>query len=122
MARRRLQTGGAVASACSRIGGGAGPSGFAVPVDIDPVDLAMAIERKLSDGGGSRPVRGRNIEKLLETLPDGRIAIPQAVLEQLGGGVAACGERLLRRLIVDIRAGRIIMRSRHLSIGAGVRA
>src|SRR4051794_33021900 len=84
MARQHLKTGGATK-------GRPGSSGFVVPSDVDAAALTHAIEAKLRADGNARSGRNSALRKLLERRQDGRLIVPQVVLEQLSGGVADRG-------------------------------
>ena len=107
MARRHLEKGGAAAPAQRQ-----SSAGFLVPADVDAAMLAKAIEAKLRAGGNSVPNRSGGLLALLARTRDGRLAVPQVVLERLGTGNAASGERLLVQLMSEMRRRRDLVASR----------
>ena len=102
MARRHLETGGAVVPAQGRLGS----VGFRVPADVDVVRLRAAIEAKLRAGGYVKLGRNSGLSNLLERRTDGRFVVLQPILVQIGGGNADSGRLFLERLTTEIRRRR----------------
>ncbi len=102
MARRHMETGGAVVPAQGRMGS----VGFRVPADVDVVRLRAAIEARLRAGGYIKLGRNSGLSNLLERRADGRFVVLQPILVQIGGGNADSGERFLERLVSEMRRRR----------------
>src|ERR1700716_3945381 len=115
MAQRRLEAGGAAVSARGRVDDHSGSRDFVLPTDIDPVEVAVAIEAKLRGGRGSAHERGNSARSVLATRPDGRVVVPANHVMRLGDGAVDRGGRVLERLVSDIRAHRIRKMMRRLS-------
>ena len=112
MARRRLEAGGSAASARHH----ADEADFLLPPDIDPVEVAMAIEAKLhGDRGLQRGCRSGALSALA-TGPDGSLVVSADYVQRLGDGALSHGRRYLERLMKDIRARRVL--SRHQLSGS----
>ena len=116
MAQRRLEAGGPAVSARSRVDDGADARDFVLPSDVDPVEVATAMEAKLRDGRGSSAERGNSPPSLLAIRPDGSVVVPANHVMRLGDGAVDRGGRVLERLVSDIRAHRIRKMMRRLSI------
>ena len=86
-----------------------------LPPDVDPVEVAEAIEAKLRDGRGSSAERGNSPLSLLAIRPDGSVVVPANHVMRLGDGAVDRGRRVLERLVSDIRAHRIRKMMRRLS-------
>jgi hypothetical protein len=115
MAQRRLEAGGAAVSARGRVDHGADARDFVLPSDVDPVEVATAMEAKLRDGRGSSAERGNSPLSLLAIRPDGSVVVPADYVMRLGDGAVDRGRRVLERLVSDIRAHRIRKMMRRLS-------
>ena len=80
---------------------------FVLPPDIDPAEVASAIEAKLSGGRRSRAERG-DIRMAFRPAPGGKVVVPAEVLQQLGDGAMDRGKRVLGTIISEIRARRAL--------------
>ena len=83
-----------------------------VPGDVNEATLAKAIEAKLRASGNSVQNRSGGLLALLARTRDGRLAVPQVVLERLGTGNAAPGEQRLVQLMSEMRRRRVLVASR----------
>ena len=108
MAQRRLEAGGAAVSARGRVDDHSGSRDFVLPTDIDPVEVAVAIEAKLRGGRGSAHERGNSAHSVLATRPDGRVVVPAEMVQRLGEGMVDRGRRILDRIVGDIRGHRVL--------------
>ena len=108
MAQRRLEAGGPAVSARGRVGDHSGARDFVLPPDVDPVEVAEAIEAKLRGGRGSAHERGNGAHLVLATRPDGRVLVPAEMVQRLGEGMIDRGRRILDRIVGDIRAHRVL--------------
>jgi hypothetical protein len=105
MAQQYRERGGAVVSAK------AGAAGFVVSPEVDAVALAAAIEVTLRTGSGAKSDRSSARLNLLERRSDGQLVVPRMVLERLGTGDAACGEKVLKHLINETQRQRVRRRT-----------
>jgi hypothetical protein len=103
MARRRLEFGGAASSKRSRGDDDAADAEFALPSDIDPAEVALAIHAKLQAGRSSRAGLGDDLLHVLERRAGGRVVVPGYHLLRLGDGRYDLGRRFLHSLIGQIR-------------------
>ena len=85
--------------------------GIVLPPDIDPADVMSAIETKLGDAGKQRQ---RDEPDVLERRAGGRIAVSGYHILRLGDGRYDLGKRYTQRLVNDIRARRIQLRTKAL--------
>jgi hypothetical protein len=108
-ARRWLENGGAV-SAKSRAADHTGA--FVIPSDVDPVALTAAIDEKLRGGRGSRSGRDAAATTVLEHGTDGSRVVAALYVQRLGDGDYNRGKRFLGRVVADMRARRVLSRSR----------
>ena len=84
---------------------------FLLPPDIDDAEVMCAIEMKL--GGSARQGR-RDEPDVLERKADGRIAVSGYHILRLGDGRYDLGKRYMQRLVNDIRARRLQLRTKAL--------
>jgi hypothetical protein len=98
-ARQRLEAGGAPAPARKPAKPDPAPSAFILPGDVDPDEIAKAIEAKLREGG---PVD----EPVLQRRTGGRVVVPAAHLLRLGDGRFDKGRRFVQGLVNQIRVRR----------------
>jgi len=75
---------------------------FELPVDVDPLLVALAIDEKLR-GGRQTPGLGDDPMMLLERRAGGRIVVAGHHLLRLGDGNFANGKRFMHSLIARIR-------------------
>jgi hypothetical protein len=108
MAQRRLEAGGPAVSARGRVGDHSGARDFVLPPDVDPVEVAGAIEAKLRGGRDSAHERGNRAHSVLATRPDGRVVVPAEMVQRLGEGMVDRGRRILDRIVGDIRGHRVL--------------
>jgi hypothetical protein len=102
MAQQYRERGGAAVSAQGTMS-----AGFLLPADIDAVALAVAIEATLRTGSGAKSDRSSTRLNLLERRSGGQLVVPRMVLERLGTGDAACGEKVLKHLM-KLRASEVV--------------
>src|SRR3954465_6699585 len=76
MARRHLETGGAVVPAQGR----KRSAGFLVPAEVDGAALVAAIGAKLRAGDNTGSGRNNRLPNLLERRSDGQVLVPRTVL------------------------------------------
>src|SRR5580700_12019443 len=81
MARRRFESGGATRGPADK----PNAPDFALPAGVDPVQVAMAIERKLRSGR-SLANSSNGALKALQRRSDGRVVVPAELVKRLGGG------------------------------------
>jgi hypothetical protein len=81
MARRRFESGGATRGPADK----PNTPDFALPAGVDPVQVAMAIERKLRSGR-SLANSSNGALKALQRRSDGRVVVPAELVKRLGGG------------------------------------
>ena len=106
--RRLLEAGGAAVSARGRVDDHSGARDFVLPSDVDPVEVAEAIEAKLRGGRGSAHERGNGAHSVLATRPDGRVVVPAEMVQRLGEGMVDRGRRILDQIVGDIRCRRVL--------------
>jgi hypothetical protein len=106
MARRRLESGGAASSKRSRGDDDAADAEFALPSDIDPAEVALAIHAKLHAGRGAQAGLGDDLLNVLERRAGGRVVLPGSHLLRLGDGNFATGRRFMQSIISKLRGGR----------------
>jgi hypothetical protein len=75
--------------------------------DIDPVEVAMAVQEKLRGGGGSAHERENGAHSVLTMGPDGSVIVPADYVTRLGNGMVDRGRGVLDRIIGEIRARRV---------------
>ena len=75
---------------------------FQLPLDVDPMAVALVINAKLRDGR-TMPGLGDDPMMLLERRAGGRIVVGGHHLLRLGDGNFAKGKRFMRSLIARIR-------------------
>jgi hypothetical protein len=107
IARRRLEAGGAPASASHPVDDQPGPADFVLPADIDP----MAIEAKLHSDRRSPSDRPKDALHALQRRAGGRVVVPGRHILRLGDRRFDRGKRFIQRVIRDIRARRVLTRS-----------
>jgi hypothetical protein len=107
MAQRRLEAGGPAVSARGRVDDHSGSRDFVLPTDIDPVEVAVAIEAKLRGGRGSAHERGNSAHSVLTMGPDGSVIVPADYVTRLGNGMVDRGRGVLDRIIGELRARRV---------------
>jgi hypothetical protein len=112
MAQRRLEAGGPAVSARGQVDDGIDAGDFVLPPDIDPADVAMAIEAKLRGHGGSAHERDNNTLPVLAVRSDRRMAVLAEIIRRLGDGAVDRGQRVLHRIIANIRGHRVLGRNR----------
>ena len=95
MARRHLDAGGVA----TPVDGRKGSPGFLVPADVDARALAAAIGARLCAGARMPPKRDNSRPDVLQTMPNGQLVVPRAIVERIGGGNADSGKRCLERLL-----------------------
>jgi|HubBroStandDraft_3_1064219.scaffolds.fasta_scaffold64800_3 hypothetical protein len=105
MARRRFESGGATRGPADK----PNTPDFALPAGVDPVQVAMAIERKLRSGR-SLANSSNGALKALQRRSDGRVVVPAELVKRLGGGKMDRGVNLLDEIIARIRTLRILDR------------
>ena len=110
MARRHLQAGGNVGSAADHLDDDFGGD-FVLPPDIDPAEVASAIEAKLSGGRRSRAERGGSALAAFTAGPDGTVVVPAGAVQRPGDGALDRGKHVLDCIVSDIRATRALKRS-----------
>jgi hypothetical protein len=84
----------------------AGAAGFVMPSEVDAVALVAAIEATLRTGSIAGSDRSSARLNLLERRSDGQLVVPRIVLERLGTGDAACGEKVLKHLMNETQSQR----------------
>jgi hypothetical protein len=112
MARRHLEAGGAAGPASGK----AKPTTpaaeeFDLPEDVDADEVLAAIHAKL--GGAGKP-RRHDEPDVLERKAGGRIAVSGYHILRLGDGRYDLGKRYIQRIVSDIRARRIQLRTKAL--------
>jgi hypothetical protein len=103
MARRRLAVGGASGPA-QRLDDDSRDTDYALPPDVNPVLVAMAIRAKLHGGRASEAGLGDDLLDLLERRAGGRVVVPGYHLLRLGDGRFDRGRRFMHRVVNQIRA------------------
>src|SRR4051812_17486686 len=99
MARRRLESGGAASSKRGRGDDDAADAEFALPSDIDPAEVALAIHARLDAGRGAQAGLGDDLLNVLERRAGGRVVVPGFHLLRLGDGNFANGRRFMHSII-----------------------
>jgi hypothetical protein len=84
---------------------------FVVPPEVDVLALVAAIEATLRTGSGAGLDRSSAPLNLLERRSDGQLVVPRMVLERLGTGDAACGEKVLKHLMNETQRQRVRRRT-----------
>jgi hypothetical protein len=104
MARRRLETGGSALPPQGDADDASGATEFELPPDIDPIEVALAIEGKMR---GGRPSPGfADPLQVLERRAGGRVVVCGYHILRLGDGRFDRGRRFLHGLISSVRARR----------------
>ena len=75
---------------------------FLLPLDVDPMAVALALDAKLR-GGRKAPGLGDDPMQLLERRAGGRIAVPASRLLRLGDGGYDRGRHFMHGLIASLR-------------------
>ena len=96
----RFEEGGVVPHE-GRVDGQNDDGDFLLPADVDPMDVALAIDQKLRDGR-TRSL-GDDPMMLLERRAGGRVVVAGNHLLRLGDGDFAKGKRFISALIARIR-------------------
>ena len=96
----RFEEGGVVPHE-GRVDGQNDDGDFLLPADVDPMDVALAIDQKLRDGR-TRSL-GDDPMMLLERRAGGRIVVAGHHLLRLGDGNFAMGRQFMHSLIARIR-------------------
>ena len=105
MARRRLEAGGG-ALPSQDADDTSGETDFELPPDIDPIEVALAIEAKMR---GGRPSPGLSDPfQVLERRAGGRVVVRGYHILRLGDGRYDRGRRFLHALISGIHARRTL--------------
>jgi hypothetical protein len=99
-ARQRLETGGTAAPAAKPAKPDPAPAAFVVPRDVDPDEVAKAIEAKLREQGAALD------QPVLQRRAGGRVVVPAAIVLRLGGGKIEVGRRFVQGVVNQIRARR----------------
>ena len=107
MAQRRLEAGGPAVSARGHVDDHSRSRDFVLPTDINPVEVAVAIEAKLRGGRGSAHERENGAHSVLTMGPDGSVIVPADYVTRLGNGMVDRGRGVLDRIIGEIRARRV---------------
>ena len=106
MARRRLESGGAANSKRGRGDDDAADAEFALPSDIDPAEVALAIHAKLQAGRGAQAGLGDDLLNVLERRAGGRVVVPGYHLLRLGDGRFDRGRKFMHGVVAQIRGRR----------------
>jgi len=104
MARRRLEAGGSALPSHGDADDASGATDFDLPPDVDPVEVALAIEAKMR-GGRPSPGLGDPLQ-VLERRAGGRVIVRGYHILRLGDGRFDRGRRFLHSVIGGIRARR----------------
>jgi hypothetical protein len=102
MARRRLEAGGSALAPQGDADDASGATEFELPPDVDPVEVALAIEAKMR-GGRPSPGLGDPLQ-VLERRAGGRVVVRGYHILRLGDGKFERGRRFMHALISGIRA------------------
>jgi hypothetical protein len=104
MARLRLEAGGSARGPHAEVDETPGATDFELPPDVDPVEVALAIEAKMR---GGRPSPGLSDPlQVLERRAGGRVVVRGYHIFRLGDGKFERGRRFMHALISGIRAQR----------------
>lgn len=106
MAQQHREAGGAVAGGRD----GNAESGFVIPPNIEPAETLNAIQAKLRGSSGAGRDQGASAAVAIKR-DAGRLVVAAECVKLVGGGDYDRGIRLLKRLIAEIRARRVLMRS-----------
>ena len=106
MARLRLEAGGSARSPRAEVDDAPDATDFELPSDVDPIEVALAIEAKMR-GGRPSPGCGDPLQ-VLERRAGGRVVVSGYHILRLGDGRFDRGGRFLHSLISSVRARRTL--------------